>query len=270
MDTNKGEKMDEKTLKNVQNRQRIILEYFINFCERNNLKYYLVGGTCLGAIRHNDFIPWDDDIDVGMPRCDYEKFMKLYNNEDEKYFLQSFKTERAYYQHFSKLRDPETVYIEESSKHLDINHGIFIDIFPLESANNLSYDYHYYNVIYYLTKLNILVRNPEAKLTGTSLNLVKSISKLERGLLVSLINWLCNRKKCESPKYYICIDTKPLKRKYLLVEDYDYNFKADFGNLKANIPREYDKYLSALYGDYMKLPPEEERLKGHGIIEVKF
>ena len=110
-----------------------LLRYFIEICEKLNLNYFLVCGSALGAARHEGFIPWDDDMDVGMYREDYNKFMKLAPALlPEGIFLQNYKTDPKYPHVFAKLRNSNTTYIEKSAKDLDINHGIYIDIFPLD------------------------------------------------------------------------------------------------------------------------------------------
>ena len=117
----------------LQEKQLNILKYFIKVCEKHNLQYFLVGGSTLGAIRHKGFIPWDDDIDVGMPRKDYDKFVELQSEfEGTPYFIQTFKTDPCYIYNYGKLRDSSTTFIENTFKQHRINHGVWIDIFPID------------------------------------------------------------------------------------------------------------------------------------------
>ena len=110
-----------------------ILQHFIEACEKLNVQYFLVCGSALGAKRHGGFIPWDDDMDVGMYREDYNKFMEQAPAIlPEGYFLQNYKTDPAYSNVFAKLRNSNTTYIEKTAAELKINHGIYIDIFPLD------------------------------------------------------------------------------------------------------------------------------------------
>ena len=110
-----------------------MLKTFIKICKKHNFMYFLVGGTCLGSVRHGGFIPWDDDIDVGMPRSDYNKFIKIASEElPGNMFLQTFFTDEQYPCAFAKIRNNDTTFIEKGLRKSNINHGIYIDIFPLD------------------------------------------------------------------------------------------------------------------------------------------
>ena len=114
-------------MNDLQKKQLDILKAFIKVCEKHNLRYFLVGGTALGAIRHKGFIPWDDDIDVGMPREDYDKFVLLQDEyKGTPYFIQTYKTDPCYIYNFGKLRDSSTTFIESQYKNHRINHGVWI------------------------------------------------------------------------------------------------------------------------------------------------
>lgn len=117
----------------LQKKELEILDAFIDVCSRLELKWFMVCGSALGAVKYGGFIPWDDDIDIGLFRDDYEIFVK----EAGKYlpshlFLQNYHTEPQYPSVYSKLRHLGTAFIEKNSENLDINHGVFIDIFPLD------------------------------------------------------------------------------------------------------------------------------------------
>lgn len=125
----------------LQQKERDLLKIFIDFCDKNKLTYFLVGGTLLGAIRHKGFIPWDDDIDVAMPREDYDKFIVLASKhftKDKDVFFQNYRTDKYYPYVFSKLRDSNTTFIEKIYKHVDMNHGVYIDIFPIDGISKNS------------------------------------------------------------------------------------------------------------------------------------
>ena len=121
-------------IKEIQNQQLMILKELDRICQKHNIKYHLMGGTLLGSIRHKGFIPWDDDIDVSMIRADYEMFLDVCGRElNSGYFLQTNKTDKNYIMQFAKLRKNHTLFIEKSMNDLDIHHGIYIDIFPLDN-----------------------------------------------------------------------------------------------------------------------------------------
>jgi len=110
-----------------------IFKAFLKVCKENDLRYFLAGGTLLGAVRHKGFIPWDDDMDVLMPRKDYDRFLEIGQSLlPPEYFLQTRQTDREYPCNFAKIRDSRTTFVEKSLKDRVINHGVYIDIFPLD------------------------------------------------------------------------------------------------------------------------------------------
>ena len=111
-----------------------LLKKFINACEKLNLEYYIIAGTLIGAIRHKGFIPWDDDIDVAMKRKDYNVFIKRAQEflPQEDYFVQTSASDPEWPMNYCKLRNSKTTFVECSVKKLHINHGVYIDIFPLD------------------------------------------------------------------------------------------------------------------------------------------
>ena len=120
-------------MNDLQKKELELFKAFARVCEKHGLRYFLVGGSALGAIRHKGFIPWDDDIDVGMPRKDYDKFMELQSEfEGTPYFIQNYKTDPCYVYNYGKLRDSSTTFIEYTYKNHRINHGVWVDIFPID------------------------------------------------------------------------------------------------------------------------------------------
>ncbi len=110
-----------------------ILKHTIRICDELNLTYYLVCGSALGAVKYQGFIPWDDDMDIGLPRKDYEIFcQKAQQMLPDHLFLQNWKTDKRFPAIFSKIRDSRTTYIEKSVAHLPIHHGVYIDVFPID------------------------------------------------------------------------------------------------------------------------------------------
>ena len=129
--------MNDRNFEKLKKIEIELLLSFIEITKKYNLKYFLLGGTCLGAVRHNGFIPWDDDIDVGLPREDYEVFLKVAQAElPENVFLQNGNTDPEYTLNFAKLRNSDTTFMEQSFKNYKINHGVYIDVFPLDGYKN--------------------------------------------------------------------------------------------------------------------------------------
>ncbi len=243
-----------------------ILEHFISFCTKNNLKYYLIYGSCLGAIRHDGFIPWDDDIDVGMPREDFEKFHKLYKNEEEPFFLQTYETDPEYYQYYSKLRDSSTSFIEYDTIDLDINKGIFIDIFPIEYSSKCNFlELLSLNKLYILQKCNILLKNPTHVLKNKlSIRIIKWVNRnIFKNSINNYIRKVAVKRTQKKCKYYSIIALKISKKNLLPSFVFDMGIIKKFENLDACVPYDFDTYLKSIYGNYRKLPSTVERINKH-------
>ncbi len=260
----------EKLTKDIQQAVKGVelemLKQFVSICEEYSLKYYLMGGTMLGAIRHQGFIPWDDDIDVGMPRNDYEKLLELAQDVIKPpYFLQNIYTDSSYPGIHSKIRNSNTTFIESTSRKLNINHGIFIDVFPLdyypedvEKQKRIDQGVHSLNRrisdCYYTfdTKQSFkrrmiglidYVKHPDARVALLERDKIfKSVR--EGGLL---INW----------------GGAWGKKEIAPAEWYGNGADAVFEGIHVKVPSDYDKWLTQVYGDYMQLPPEEKRVTHH-------
>lgn len=243
-----------------------LLKMFAEICDKLNLKYYLVCGSALGAAKYKGFIPWDDDIDVAMLRDDYETFInKAVSMLPDGIFLQNYHTEKAFPQFYSKLRNSNTTFIEKSVAHLPINHGVFIDIFPLDgypkAQNQIEllekkkriYQLQLncvYNINY--SKKEKLIYKFE-RLIGLHKKTNKTVNKLD--MLLSFYpcsgsDLLCNHGNWQG------------KLEYAPKEQYGEGIWAEFEGLKVRIPEKFDEYLTQKYGDWRADLPEELR-QGH-------
>ena len=259
----------------LQKVQFELLKKFIEVCDKNNLTYFLVGGTALGAVRHKGFIPWDDDIDVGMPREDFEKFVLLQKEFDEKnYFIQTWKTDPCFVYNYAKLRDSNTTFIEDHFANHRINHGAWIDIFPIDACPDVSKNPKKFrkHVLWtwkqvFLSYLWGLRRKIHRRtfFKDIGLNIVaglffwgnighyrnkkvdKKLTKIPYSTALFLGNWLGTNPKKEAMDRNI----------------FDGVSKATFEGLEVNLPKDYDKYLSNLYGDYMTPPPADKQIGHH-------
>ena len=261
-------------MNDLQKVQLEILKAFINVCNKYNLRYFLVSGSCLGAVRHHGFIPWDDDIDVGMPRSDYDKLLTLQKEFGEKYFIQTYKTDKKYLYNFTKIRDCDTTYIEDNFATTQINHGVWLDVFPLDG---FSYEYEDSE------KFEKEVKKTWMKtILGYPWNLRRKFSRRtffkDLGLnIVALLTFWTNvgqyrNKSVEKRLTRIPYDSAKTvgnhygiyhKKEAMPIEWFGDGVEAEFEGVKVKIPTEYDKYLSKLYTDYMTPPPEDKRIGHH-------
>lgn len=272
--------MDEKLLKQVQ---QVMLSMAIDirdFCDNNGIDYFLDGGTLLGAIRHKGFIPWDDDFDIGMCRKDYEKFKKLSYRLDNKYFFQDWETDEGYGLWFAKVRLLETTYKEAASTSLSPHDEFFIDIFPYDNFPDSKREREIL-----IRKIEILKRALLAKTRYKVWNTNKGFSFI-RYLSYNILRiLLVPFSKEYLIKKYVAVSTawdnndtgflypqgNSKSGKFLLEKKKFNNYvNTTFEHEKFKILRCFDEFLTILYGDYMKLPPEGERNNRHNISRVVF
>jgi lipopolysaccharide cholinephosphotransferase len=256
--------------------QKKLLEmftYLTKTLEDNGLRYYAVAGTMLGAVRHEGFIPWDDDIDIAMPRADYEKAIKLFSEVKDHYLIEGVNSkEKDFVYSFAKFYDVNTTLVEKQK--IKIKRGVYIDIFPLDGIGD-TYESAFKN-FKRINRLNALraikICNYRkgrkwyknlAAIFGYLLPLnVKKISKK--------IDKLCSKKDFDECNYVGCLIT-PYKQKEIMSKDlYGQPKKYKFENISIYGPEKYDEYLTNLYKDWRKLPPENKRVSPHNFVEIDF
>ena len=259
--------MKSDDLRKLQLVELEILKEFDAFCKKHDLKYSLYAGTALGAVRHGGFIPWDDDIDVCMTRDDYDKFLKLYReNPIDGYYLQG--TDDPNYEHinFSKLRKNGTKFGTEMDVKLYDHVGIFLDIFPFDKVPN---DKKKRKKFFFNVKLWLVYTRGYAYTKGSKF--LKIVSKLL--LLKSRKRQLKIRNKLEKKilsyrtmekDYSLASLACPASLNNIFPADVlDDVQQIDFEGTKASIYKDYDSALRITFGNYMQLPPEEERVCKH-------
>lgn len=244
-----------------------LLSEFISICEKLNISYFLVCGSALGAAKYNGFIPWDDDIDVALYREDYDKFMKeapsLLNDN---YFLQNCHTDREYPYIFSKLRNSNTTYIEKSLSKLKINHGVYIDIFPLDGYPSKRIDRIVFEIKkkwYKLLQITVLDANYSFKakclkkififfnIDKKINNILKKYEKLISKYGVSKSKLICNHGNWQG------------KLEYAPKWHYGNGTISNFEGLNVRIPENFDAYLKQKYGDWKADLPEDKKIGHH-------
>lgn len=263
---------DKKTLDKLHNVEIELLDEFARICKKHKLTYFLVGGTMLGAIRHSGFIPWDDDIDVGMLRSDYEKFLEIAPKElKDKYILDCFEHNSKYHLQFAKIKKNGTVFDEESSHHMDNHKGIFIDIFPFDNVYDNTKKSYYRATIIRLINQAVYVK---LKIYGLSKCRHKVLSALflpfSHKFLMKLEKKIATSNKDNNSKYAACFfSVYDFKKEIMERSTFVPTKETLFEKKKYSVVHDPDKYLSSVYGDYMKLPPKEKRVN-HMPLKIDF
>ena len=263
--------MSETQLMRLKEIELDMLGAFIDCCRSLHLNYYLLGGTLLGAVRHKGFIPWDDDIDVGMPRSDYEIFLKEAQKLlPDHYFIQSRSSDPEVLNNFAKIRDSRTTFIEKSVKDRRIHHGVYIDIFPLDyypdkKPNQLIFDFK--NKV-----LSLRIREGYSLPDNLRHSLFKErIIKLLIRIIAIKYHTLSDALEARE-KLYSSVKSSSLianfsgtwKRKEIVPADwFGKGINGSFEGYNVLLPKAYDKWLTHVYGNYMELPPAEKRVPHH-------
>ena len=258
--------LKEEDLQQLKEVELEMFKAFISVCEQLGLRYYLLGGTLLGAVRHKGFIPWDDDIDVGMPRADYEIFLeKAQALMPAPYFVQNLRTEKTCPFNFCKIRNSNTTYLESSVAHLPINHGVFIDIFPLDGYPTKQEEKAFFRTNTLLSwRIQNVFGGPVKKPWWKKLISVLLMPISVEQAVQKRETLYCSASNTEKTANY---SGAWGAKEIVPTEWYAEGCEVEFEGLAVRAPKEYDKWLTQVYGDYMQLPPEEKRV-GHHYVDV--
>src|SRR5690554_851573 len=252
--------MEKETLDKVKHLELQILKYVDEICRDNKIKYYLIKGTLLGAVRHGGFIPWDDDIDIVMFREDYNKFIKLVSSKSEKYFIQNFTTDSSYTRYITKIRLMGTLFIEKEVKDLPMHHGIFIDIFPLDKINPNN-EKVIQNQIMLAEKFIRLQQIKAGKVQGlnklrTQRNqIIRMFLKLiPSGIIGKIVDNIYGIQNKKATAYVTNFSSQYGWRKQTFpIDVYGEGTYLEFEGHQFMAPAKWEVILKSLYGDYMKL-----------------
>lgn len=268
--------MDKATLEHLHNELQEIYEEIARVCDAHNLSYFVIGGTLLGAIVHKGFIPWDDDLDIGMPRDDYEKFINLYAKElNDKYYLHDITTDDDYWVAFGKVCKKGTVLVEEKLAEKKEHDGIYVDICPFDYTNKNSFNMFdrikwkmIAWLINYIYSVGIGHRNDSKsakllnpifskfsikKLARYRDNLIKSFDKGSHNFFIDLAGGRSLENSCFSYDVFM-----PLQR-------------IPFGEITVVAPNNPNAYLTQLYTEkYKIIPPKEEQVTRHAPVYIRF
>lgn len=251
--------LSNEDLSLLKKRQTEILKAFMQACETLNLKWYVFSGTMLGAVRHKGYIPWDDDLDTAMPIEDYvallEKGQKVLGPH---FFVQDYSTDPEYVRHFAKIRMNGTSYIEQGTEDLNINQGIFIDIFPLFGLPKSKIARWFFLFKFRIINKRICTHKSASFFIRfvtacSTFFLSRKYLKKKRMALMT--------KYCPSKTGFVSAgaDLRMVYPIHCLTGYVD----GQFEGLTVRLPVEYDYFLTATYGDYMTPPPPEKRCGHH-------
>lgn len=264
---------NDNGIEKIQEKLLSILLYFSDFCHENNLKFFLAGGTCLGAVRHQGFIPWDDDLDVFMLRDDYEKLKELWPRcaDTERYsYVRSCEAFNIHHS-AAEIKDNNTTFINSHSVDLDIHHGIMIDVIPLDAVAPTKWS-EFMQVIYSMAYcLFNFQRLPDHKsrLTYYSSKIALGIVRSDK-LRYRIWKYCEKRLSRFSVKNAKCVasfgEGLGIMRQHFPVSWFEnQETMLCFEGNDMPVPKDYFEYLRISYGDYMTLPPEDERVFRHNI-----
>lgn len=263
-------------MKEIQQINLQMAKYFVSFCEAHGLTCYFCGGGCIGAIRDQGFIPWDDDLDFFMPREDYEKLAQIWQQEhsDSRYVL--LRASQTYNDHnsFTTIRDRETTFIKTYQADLDIPHGIAIDIFPLDGAPDSKFArkmQKMWALVYALFCSQVVPKAKHGKLkVWLSRCLLRLFSSAKsRYRIWSFAEKQMRKYPFEKAKYVteLCVGPKYMGNIYCK-EDFASAIWVSFEDTNMPIPVGYDRYLRQVFGDYMTLPPKEAQVSHHDSVWI--
>ncbi|MGB3161142.1 MAG: LicD family protein [Carnobacterium sp.] len=268
-------------IKEAQEVQLEILLEFDRLCKKYGIQYQLFSGTLIGAIRHNGFIPWDDDIDVCMLREEYNRFLEVSIKElNKNYFLQNYHTDKNFQSQYSKIRKNHTRYVENLVQDVNMHQGIFIDVFPYDhvrpktlkgKAQRIAIDQ--LKLINYcrVMRVNDVEKNRVLRIAKkATYYILKVIPKSKMDRLITKLVCLFNNKEEKYVGELSISTSKHMYDSFVLKKEFFYDsIDWDFEGYKFPVPRAYDEILTKNYGNYMEMPPLNEQEPHHGIIEIK-
>lgn len=260
-------------LTDLQSKLLEMLKWWHHYCENNNYTYYIMYGTMLGAARHKGFIPWDDDIDVAMPRKDYDRLRMSFRQPVDHYIIESpYDRNKDYTYPNMKLYDTSTTMIEPTK--YGCRRGVFIDIFPLDGiGNNIDESRDNYRKIdrryMFIASRTVAIRKERSLIKNAAVIAARLIPPFIINDTQLLIKF---DKKCaelQTDDYlYICNKMSTYRSKEIMRKEIFGKPKLyDFEDTRVYGVEKYDDFLRQLYGDWRKLPPVEKQHTAH---EFKF
>ena len=246
-----------------------MLTEITDFCDQNSIRYFLACGTALGAVRHNGFIPWDDDVDIALPRPDYERFVDSYRSD--RYEVIDSRFDKAYPYAFAKVSDKSTMLIENLAKPFPM--GVYIDVFPIDGMpDDENERKRHLNRIDWDMRLLSWKRISKSRKVGAVHKLYQVIAKVmlapfSISYFVKKLDKDVQHYSYEKSDHAGHLVTKAIWGKDAKPKElFEKAVKHKFETGEFYIPEDFDKYLTLEYGDYMKLPPKEKQFTRHDFV----
>ena len=265
-------------LPKLHNCQLIIAREIKRICDENNIKYFIIAGTLLGAIRHGGFIPWDDDMDIGMLREDYEKFIEIAKKDlKEDFFLQTTETDANYGLPFAKILLKGTVLVEATAGS-NAKKGIFVDVFPFDNVpesdemreNHNKQTYFYKRLLLAKLNYNVCAKNDYVKrAVYFALKIVSAFYSHDK-LVKKLENEITKYNGKQSEDIVNIGGAYGYKKETIKAQWVKETVEIPFEDMTISAPVDYIKYLETFYGDYMTPPPEDKRYNRHSVTKLDF
>lgn len=265
-------------LPKLHNCQLIIAREIKRICDKHNIRYFIIAGTLLGAVRHGGFIPWDDDMDVGMLREDYEKFLKVAKTElGEEFFLQTPETDKNYGLPFAKILLNGTVLVEATAGS-SAKKGVFVDVFPFDVAPENEADRENHNKKTYLYKrlllaklnYNVCAKNDYVKRAIYFVLKIMSAFYSHDKLVKKLESEITRYNNSKTEDIVNIGGAYGYKKETIKADWVRDTVEIPFEDMTISAPVDYIKYLETFYGDYMTPPPEDKRYNRHSVTELDF
>lgn len=263
--------MEELSLKNVQSIQFELLIAFDKVCKEHGFRYSLGGGTLLGAVRHKGFIPWDDDIDVMMPRPDYDAFIHCCSNIATSFRMISYENTNNYYNLFAKIWDPKTVIVDDLTE-IPYSIGVSLDVFPIDGLGNTKWVAycHFFRTFllrellnasnwkkYFISKTHSIWMEPVRFLFYIASRHV------DQKKLILRIDKINRKRSFDRSSYAGCVCGSYREKEIMQKETFDRFSSLEFEGQGFQAISDYHTYLVKHYGDYMQLPPANQRTTHH-------
>ncbi|MGN0343229.1 MAG: phosphorylcholine transferase LicD [Roseburia sp.] len=259
-------------LEKVHRAELTIYKEFARICDKHNLPYFFVYGSLIGVVRHQGFIPWDDDLDVGMLREDYDKFMEIAPKElGDRFFLQNLETDPCYHLAFAKVRMNGTRFVEGQISDSDMHLGIYMDIFPFDQLLEGAAGVKQVRKVNFWRFLSVAKRVKQPQIVGNGfifscgraawriLYYGMKIFHVSPKYLDRKLDQASRMGNGSDSRYVTLMCSMPMESRMTRADMFPLQ-EMPFEDLMVKVPANYDEHLTHMYGDYMQLPPKEKRV----------